>query len=52
VVMAAASLVFGVPLLFEIGVVLAFGLAVDVMNTYMMNLAILRWYKFEGVRRL
>ena len=32
-----------------IGTVLAFGLATDLMNTYMLNLSLLRWYKYEGV---
>lgn len=49
-VMAVAATVLGVPLLRDIGLVIAFGLVVDLMNTYMMNLSLLRWYKFEGVR--
>ncbi len=51
IVMSAGALVFGVPLLFDIGVVIAFGLLVDLMNTYLMNITLLRWYKFTGVGR-
>jgi preprotein translocase subunit SecF len=43
------SSLFGIPLLPDIAIVLVFGLTVDLMNTYMMNLSLLRWYKFEGV---
>jgi preprotein translocase subunit SecF len=32
-------------------VVLVFGLTADLMNTYLLNLSLLRWYKFEGVAR-
>jgi preprotein translocase subunit SecF len=31
--------------------VLVMGLAVDLMNTYLLNVSLLRWYKFEGVAR-
>jgi preprotein translocase subunit SecF len=31
--------------------VLVFGLAVDLMNTYMLNMSLLRWYKYEGIAR-
>ena len=50
-VMCIAAILFGVPLLRDIGFIIAFGLLVDLMNTYMMNLTLLRWYKFEGVAR-
>ena len=32
-------------------IVLVFGLLADLMNTYMMNLSLLRWYKYEGIAR-
>jgi preprotein translocase subunit SecF len=51
VVMSIVSGAFGIPLLPEIGIVLVFGLTADLMNTYMMNLSLLRWYKYEGVAR-
>ena len=48
-VMAIAATVVGIDLLAAIGTILVFGLATDLMNTYMLNLSLLRWYKFEGV---
>ena len=48
-VMYIVSSLFGIPLLPEIAVVLVFGLTADLMNTYMMNLSLLRYYKFEGI---
>ena len=48
VVMALTSFLFGIDLLASIGLVLAIGLATDLMNTYMLNLSLLRWYKLGG----
>ena len=45
VVMAIVASVFGVELLAAIGTVLAIGLAADLMNTYLLNLSLLRWYR-------
>jgi len=50
-VMTAAAYLMGIPLLPEIGIVLVFGLSADLMNTYMLNLSLLRWYKYEGVKQ-
>jgi len=50
-VMAVTASLFGIDLLRDIGIVLVFGLTADLMNTYMLNLSLLRWYKFEGVAR-
>ncbi|WP_232702925.1 protein translocase subunit SecF [Halobacterium wangiae] len=50
-VMTIVSYIFGIQLLTDIGIVLVFGLTADLMNTYMMNVTLLRWYKFEGVAR-
>ncbi|MGB9964752.1 protein translocase subunit SecF [Halobacterium sp. CBA1126] len=50
-VMTVVSYVFGIQLLTDIGLVLVFGLTADLMNTYMLNVTLLRWYKFEGVAR-
>ena len=50
-VMYIVSSLFQIPLLPDLAVVLVFGLVADLMNTYMMNLSLLRWYKFEGVNR-
>ena len=51
VVMTITATLFGIQLLAAIGTVLVFGLATDLMNTYMLNLSLLRWYKFKGVNR-
>ena len=50
-VMAISAWLFGVELLMSIGLILFVGLAADLMNTYLLNLSLLRWYKFEGVAR-
>ncbi|PSP79530.1 preprotein translocase subunit SecF [Halobacteriales archaeon QS_1_68_20] len=50
-VMTVVAWFFQIPLLPNIGAVLVFGLAADLMNTYLMNMSLLRWYKFEGVKR-
>ncbi|AKH96695.1 protein translocase subunit SecF [Halanaeroarchaeum sulfurireducens] len=50
-VMAIVAYLFGIQLMSSIGLILVFGLATDLMNTYMMNVTLLRWYKFEGVAR-
>ncbi len=51
VVMTVVAFLFGIQLLTSIGIVLVFGLSADLMNTYMLNLSLLRWYKYEGVAR-
>ncbi|ELZ48915.1 preprotein translocase subunit SecF [Halorubrum coriense DSM 10284] len=51
IVMAVVASVFGIGLLRDIGIILAVGLCADLMNTYLMNVSLLRWYKFEGVAR-
>ena len=50
-VMAASAFAFGIELLTAIGLILFVGLAADLMNTYLLNFSLLRWYKFEGVKR-
>ncbi len=47
-VMAIVATLFGIDLLASIGFVLFVGLGVDLMNTYMLNLSLLRWYKLGG----
>jgi preprotein translocase subunit SecF len=49
--MAVVAWLFGITLLNEIALVLVFGLTTDLLNTYMLNLSLLRWYKYEGVAR-
>ncbi|MEZ3143712.1 protein translocase subunit SecF [Halobaculum sp. MBLA0143] len=51
VVLSVVATLFGIDLLASIGTVLVFGLVTDLLNTYMLNLSLLRWYKFEGVAR-
>ncbi|WP_135366027.1 protein translocase subunit SecF [Halosimplex halophilum] len=51
VVMWIVSSLFGIPLLPDLAIVLVFGLTADLLNTYMLNLSLLRWYKYEGVAR-
>jgi preprotein translocase subunit SecF len=50
-VMTITATVLGIPLLPAIGLVLVFGLIADLMNTYMLNVTLLRYYKFEAVGR-
>jgi preprotein translocase subunit SecF len=47
----ASPLVLNVPLLPEVGLVLVMGLTADLMNTYLLNMSLLRWYVYEGVAR-
>ncbi len=49
IVMTIVATLFGIPLLPDIGLILVFGLATDLMNTYMMNVSLLRYYKYEGI---
>ncbi|KTG08943.1 preprotein translocase subunit SecF [Haloprofundus marisrubri] len=51
VVMTITATLFGIQLLSAIGIILVFGLAADLMNTYLLNLSLLRWYMYEGVKR-
>jgi preprotein translocase subunit SecF len=50
-VMTVVAFLFGIPLLPEVGIVLVFGLTADLMNTYMLNVTLLRYYKYEAVGR-
>jgi preprotein translocase subunit SecF len=49
-VMAIFAFLFGIDLMFSIGLVLVFGLTADLMNTYMLNLSLLRWYEMGDAR--
>jgi preprotein translocase subunit SecF len=51
ITMAIVSRLFGIPLLDDIALILVFGLTADLVNTYMLNMSLLRWYKYEGVAR-
>ncbi|NUE01174.1 protein translocase subunit SecF [Halorubraceae archaeon YAN] len=50
-VMTVAAWIFGIGLLTAIGIILVIGLLTDLMNTYLLNVSLLRWYKYEGVKR-
>lgn len=47
-IMAISAYFLGVPLLRDIGFVIGVGLIVDLINTYLMNVSILRWYRFKA----
>jgi len=51
IVMTLVASAFGIGLLSSIGLILVFGLATDLMNTYLLNMSLLRWWKYEGVGR-
>ena len=48
-VMALTAWLFGIELMASIGIVLVLGLATDLLNTYMLNLSLLRYYKLGEV---
>lgn len=48
VVMFIVAQLFGVGLLADMGLVLSIGLFTDVLNTYLMNVSLLRWYTEGG----
>ncbi len=50
-VMFVTGSLFAIEILAAIGLILTVGLAADLMNTYLLNLSLLRWYKFKGVAR-
>jgi len=43
-VMAVSAQLFSIFVLRDIGIILFFGLGMDLVNTYMMNVAVLRWH--------
>jgi len=49
VVMVVVAPLLGIPLLPSIGIVLVFGLTADLMNTYLLNVSLLRYYKYEAI---
>ena len=51
IVMTLVATLLKIPLLPAIGLILVFGLTADLMNTYLLNMSLLRWYKYEGVAR-
>ena len=51
VVMTVVSYLLGIPLLPDVGLILVFGLLADLMNTYLLNVSLLRYYKYEGIAK-
>jgi len=51
ITMFLVAYLLGIPLLDDVALILVFGLTADLLNTYMLNMSLLRWYKFEGVNR-
>jgi preprotein translocase subunit SecF len=51
IVMTVVSYLLGIPLLPDVGLILVFGLLADLMNTYLLNVSLLRYYKYEGVAK-
>jgi len=51
VVMTVVSYLLGIPLLPDVGIILVFGLLADLMNTYLLNVSLLRYYKYEGIAK-
>ncbi len=49
IMMTVVARLLAIPLLPEVGLILVFGLTADLMNTYLLNMSLLRWYKYEGV---
>ncbi len=47
-VMFVVAYIFQIEILSNIGLILFIGLAADLMNTYLLNLSLLRWYKLRG----
>lgn len=45
IIMTITAYAFGIGLLTAIGIVLSFGLLADLMNTYLLNFSLLRWYR-------
>lgn len=50
-VMAITASLFRIDLMASIGTILVIGLLADLMNTYLLNVSLLRWYKFKGIAR-
>ena len=51
IVMTVVSYLLGIPLLPDVGLILVFGLLTDLMNTYLLNVSLLRYYKYEGIAK-
>ena len=47
--MTITARVLGINLLPSVGLILVFGLITDLMNTYLLNVSLLRYYKYEAI---
>jgi len=50
-VMTVVAYIFGIQIMTAIGFILVVGLMADLMNTYLLNVSLLRWYVHEGIKR-
>jgi len=50
-VMTVLAWLFGIQIMTAIGLILVIGLLADLMNTYLLNVSLLRWHVHEGVKR-
>ncbi len=50
-VMTVTAYIFGIQIMTAIGIILVVGLAADLMNTYLLNVSLLRWYVYEGIKQ-
>ena len=50
-VMTVLAWLFGIQIMTAIGLILVIGLLADLMNTYLLNVSLLRWHVYEGVKR-
>ncbi len=50
-VMTVTAYLFGIQIMTAIGIILVVGLMTDLMNTYLLNVSLLRWYVHEGIKR-
>jgi len=50
-VMTILAYIFGIQIMTAIGLILVVGLMADLMNTYLLNVSLLRWYVHEGIKR-
>ncbi|TQQ81255.1 protein translocase subunit SecF [Halonotius terrestris] len=50
-VMTVSAFAFGIQIMTAIGIILVIGLLADLMNTYLLNVSLLRWHVNRGVKR-
>jgi preprotein translocase subunit SecF len=50
-VMTVMAYIFAIQIMTSIGLILVIGLTADLINTYLLNVSLLRWYVYKGVKR-